>query len=160
MKRYFDKKIERWWELKICCSSRLVCSTVSVPAVTQREDKIFIIANGDKQAATSVFLTPSFFHTPSPPHFHSLFCPLAPFISPLRSSSTSLCSSLPPWPHSVNSDHVCRFIGSLHFSPLLRLMGCSAINEHARTSAEARSGQHCIYRKTHIHEERCMSPSR
>lgn len=51
----------------------------------------------------------------------------------------------------MNSDHVWHFIGSLHFSPLLRLMGCLAINEHAKTWTGPRSGKGYIHRNTHTH---------
>lgn len=71
--------------------------------------------------------------------------------SPLSSlrMAPSPCSSFSPCPHWENSDHVWRFIGSLHFSPLLRLMDCLAINEHAKTWTGPRSGKGYIYKPAH-----------
>lgn len=80
--------------------------------------------------------------------------------SPLSSLRTapSPCSSFSPCPHWENSDHVWRFIGSLHFSPLLRLMDCLAINEHAKTWTGPRSGKGYIYKPAHTHTHSHMHP--
>ncbi len=98
------------------------------------EDQIIIITYKDKQLVTSLFPTPSLL----PPSTLLTFIPSvlphpASSISPpLIFPCTSSCSSLLGL-HWMNSDHVWHFIGSLHISSLLRLMGCLAINEHAKT---------------------------
>lgn len=126
----------------LVCSALSVCHLGCKTQAERREDQIIIIAREDKQPATSLLLTPSFFLPSSAPHFHSLR-PL------LLSSVPATCSSpAPRHPRRVNSDHVWHFIGSLHFSPLWRLMGCSAINEYAKTRKGPRSGKGYVHTHT------------
>lgn len=112
----------------------------------EQEEQIIIITYKDKQLVTSLFLTPSFFLTPS-------LLTFTPSVLPHPASSSHLSPPPPLAPLSlrVNSDHVWHFIGSLHFSPLLRLMGCLAINEHAKTWTGPRSGKGYVHTNTHTH---------
>lgn len=84
-----------------------------------------------------------------PPHFHSLCAP--PPSPPPRPSSHLSLRPAPLHARQVNSDHVWHFISYLHFSPPLRLMGCLAINEYAKTGIGPRSGKGYIDTNTHMH---------
>lgn len=145
---YYDYKCV-WDIFKETCSDMTIISQTAQRRVAQ----ILIITYRHKQLVTSLFLTPSLFPAPS---LHTF----TPSVLPYPATSISpLIFFLPLPPHAppsllttspVNSDHVWCFISSLHFSLLLRLMGCWAINEQDLDWTHSHTNPH-IHMDIHKH---------